>query len=71
VNGYAVIIEGGSGAYSGYAPDLPGCIAAGSSPEEVESLMRDAIVLHIDSLRSHGEAVPPPSAVAVTVVEVG
>jgi len=32
--------------------------------------MREAIVLHLDSLRSHGEPVPRPSAVAATVVEV-
>jgi predicted RNase H-like HicB family nuclease len=65
-----VIIEGDGDEYSGYAPDLPGCVAAGSSPAEVEELMREAIVLHIESLQAHGEPVPPPSAAAATVVQV-
>lgn len=70
MNGYAVIIEGEADSYSGYAPDLPGCVAAGSSSEEVEQLMREAIRLHVESLREHGEPVPPPSAAAATVVQV-
>lgn len=70
MNGYAVIIEGDGDEYSGYAPDLPGCVAAGSSPAEVEELMREAILLHVESLRAHGEPVPPPSAAAATVVQV-
>ena len=69
MNGYAVIIEGDGNAYSAYAPDLPGCVAAGSSPAEVAQLMREAIRLHIESLRAHGEPVPPPSAADATVVD--
>jgi predicted RNase H-like HicB family nuclease len=68
--GYAVVIEGEGDSFSGYAPDLPGCVAAGTSPAEVEALMGEAIRLHIESLRAHGEAVPEPSAVAATVVQV-
>ncbi len=68
--GYAVIIEGEGNSFSGYAPDLPGCVAAGSSAKEVEQLMGKAIRLHIESLRAHGEPVPEPSAVAATVVQV-
>ena len=36
--------------------------------EEVERLIREAIALHIESLRAHGDPVPPPSTVAVMVV---
>lgn len=68
--GYAVIIEGEGDSLSGYAPDLPGCVAAGTSLEEVQQLMAEAIRLHIESLRAHGEPVPEPSAVAATVVQV-
>jgi predicted RNase H-like HicB family nuclease len=38
--------------------------------EEVERLIREAIALHVEGLRAHGEPVPPPSAVAATVVTV-
>jgi predicted RNase H-like HicB family nuclease len=61
---YLVIIEGSGKSFSAYSPDLPGCVAAGESPEEVERLMREAIPLHIESLRAHGEAVPEPQSSA-------
>ena len=68
MTGYAVVIEGGEAGYSAYVPDLPGCVAAGTTVDEVEGLIREAIELHLESLRAHGDAVPPPSAVATTVV---
>ena len=70
MSGYAVIIEGEGDSFSGYAPDLPGCVATGSTADEVAELMREAIALHIDSLRTHGEPIPEPSAAAATVVQV-
>ncbi len=62
MNDYLVVIEGSGDSYSAYAPDLPGCVAAGKSVEEVERLMREAIALHIESLRAHGEPVPAPGS---------
>jgi predicted RNase H-like HicB family nuclease len=41
---------------------------AGDSLEEVERLIREAIPLHIESLRARGDPVPPPSTVATLVV---
>ena len=58
---YLVVIENSEGSYSAYSPDLPGCVAAGKTIDEVRSLMREAIQMHIESLREHGEPVPPPS----------
>ncbi len=60
MNAYLVVIEGEGDSYSAYAPDLPGCVAAGDTVDEVRGLMHEAIPLHIDSLRTHGEPVPPP-----------
>jgi predicted RNase H-like HicB family nuclease len=51
-------------------PDLPGCVAAGESVDEVERLIRAAIQLHVENLRSHGEQVPEPVAAAVRLVDV-
>ena len=62
MNAYVVVIEGDRDSFSGYCPDLPGCVAAGDSPDEVMRLMREAIPLHVESLRAHGEAVPPPQS---------
>ena len=52
-------------------PRSPSCRVsgvAGDCPEEVERLIREAIPLHIESLRAHGEPVPPPSTVSILVV---
>jgi len=70
MSSYAVIIEGGGDSFSAYAPDLPGCVAAGASLDEVDRLMREAIRLHLENLRAHGEAVPEPSTAAVRLVDV-
>ena len=64
---YTVVIERTDNGYSAYAPDLPGCIAAGDSVSEVEELIREAIILHLQSLREHGDPVPEPQTSAALV----
>ena len=64
---YAVVIEKAENNYSAYVPDLPGCVSCGGTPEEVRRLIEEAVDLHIDSLRRHGEPVPPPTAITHTV----
>lgn len=65
---YTVVIErAADGSYSAYVPDLPGCVSCGDSLDEVRSLIREAVELHIESLRSHGEPVPPPTTTTWTV----
>jgi predicted RNase H-like HicB family nuclease len=59
---YAVIIEKGPTSYGAYVPDLPGCIAAGDTREEVVKLIQEAIEFHIEGLREDGEPIPPPSS---------
>ena len=60
---YMVVIEEGESSYGAHVPDLPGCIAAGKTREETLRLIREAIELHIGSLREAGEPVPGPSSV--------
>lgn len=64
MNAYVVVIEGDGDSFSGYCPDLPGCVSVGDNPNEVMRRMRQAIPLHVQSLRAHGEAVPPPQSQA-------
>jgi predicted RNase H-like HicB family nuclease len=61
---YAVVIEKADGNYSGYVPDLPGCVATGESVAVVEREIRDAIRFHIDGLKADGRPVPAPSSIA-------
>ena len=60
---YVYVIERASdGSYSAYVPDLPGCTPCGDTPEEVARGIGDAVALYIDSLKEHGEPVPPPTS---------
>ena len=59
---YAVIIEKGPTSYGAYVPDLPGCVAAGGTREEVVKLIQEAIEFHIEGLKEDGESIPPPSS---------
>jgi predicted RNase H-like HicB family nuclease len=60
MSAYLVVIEGEGDSFSAYAPDLPGCVAAADTADEVRQLMHEAIPLHVESLRAHGDPVPPP-----------
>ena len=66
---YSVVIEKTDNGYSAYVPDLPGCIAAGDSQVEAEELIREAIIMHLESLREHGDPVPEPQT-SVALVEI-
>lgn len=59
---YMVVIEKGESEYGAHVPDLPGCIAAAETREEVLNLIEEAIEFHIEGLRNAGEPVPPPSS---------
>jgi predicted RNase H-like HicB family nuclease len=65
---YLIIIERTpDGGYGAWAPDLPGCVALGDTPEECEGEMREAVAFHLEGLRIEGEQIPAPSAVASVV----
>ena len=66
---YAVIIEKGPKSYGAYVPDLPGCVAAGDTREDVMSLIQEAMAFHIEGLKQEGLPIPTPSS-AVEFVEV-
>ena len=57
---YAAIIEKAGSGFSAYVPDLPGCVAAGSSVATVRALLAEAIPFHLEGLRAAGEPVPEP-----------
>lgn len=66
---YAIVIEKAANNYSAYVPDLPGCVATGSTVEETEQLIREAIEFHLTGLKDDGLPIPQPSS-RVDYVEV-
>ena len=59
---YLIVIEQTKTGFSAYSPDLPGCIATGTTRDEVEREMKDALAFHLDSLKAEGMAIPQPSS---------
>lgn len=47
--------------YSGFVPDLPGCIATGVALEEMQANMRETMNAHVSGLAERGEAIPEPT----------
>ena len=66
---YAVVIERADSNYSAYVPDLPGCVATGSTIKEAETEIREAIKFHIEGMKEDGLPIPAPSS-AVEYIEV-
>jgi len=64
---YMVVIERTATGYSAYAPDLPGCVAAGRTRAATLKLMKSAIEMHVAGMREDGVRPPRPSAQAAYV----
>jgi predicted RNase H-like HicB family nuclease len=64
---YLVVVEKGPSSYGAHVPDLPGCIAAGETKEEVLSLIREAIEFHLEDLRQEGQPIPTPASTSELV----
>jgi predicted RNase H-like HicB family nuclease len=66
---YRVLVEPDEdGIYVAEAPALPGCISQGQTRAAAIRNIKEAIMAYIESLRAHGEAVPP--AISEEVVEI-
>jgi predicted RNase H-like HicB family nuclease len=65
---YGIVIERCNGTFSGYAPDIPGCVASGATVDEVRGRMAEAIALHLGGLRHDGLPIPEPLTVCDYVV---
>ncbi len=58
---FRVILEvDEDGIYVVSVPSLPGCISQGKNREEALKNIEDAIKGYIESLKKHGEPIPPP-----------
>ena len=66
---YVVVVEKGETSFGAYVPDLPGCIAAAETKEEVLQLIHEAMEFHVEGLREDGQPIPEPSS-SIEYVEV-
>jgi predicted RNase H-like HicB family nuclease len=67
---YRVLIEPDEdGVFVAEVPALPGCISQGRTRTEALDNIKEAIAAYLESLKQHGNPIPPP--VSEEVVEVG
>ena len=57
---YAVVFEQTSNNYGAYVPDVPGCVSTGKTWDEMQAMIREALVFHIESMLEDGEPLPEP-----------
>ncbi len=55
---YAVIFGQTKTGWSAHVPDLPGLAAVGSTLDETERLMREALEIHLGSMLEDGDLIP-------------
>ncbi len=61
---FLIVVENAGENFSAYAPDLPGCVATGSTREQAEANMRGAIQMHIEGLKEDGLPIPASTSFA-------
>ena len=66
---YVVVIERSENGFGAYVPDLPGCAVVGDTVEETQRLIKSAVVMHLNAMRTDGDTIPEPTTI-VDYVEV-
>ena len=60
--GHIIVVETAKAGYSAPLPDLPGCVATGSTRPRVVSRMQSAIRFHRERMREERQRVPSPKS---------
>jgi predicted RNase H-like HicB family nuclease len=66
---YLVMIRRTPTGYSVDVPDLPGCVATGGTVEHARQMIAEAIEMHLDAMKEHGESIPAPAAAVSFAVD--
>jgi len=66
---FLVVYEHGKGGYSGFAPDILGCISVGKTLAQMRSMMKEAIEGHLEFMASDGDPLPTPATSTVDFSE--
>ena len=55
---FLVVYEHGKRNFSGFAPDVPGCISTGKTLAEMRRMMREALEGHLQFMADDGDPMP-------------
>jgi predicted RNase H-like HicB family nuclease len=65
---YTIVLEqADDGGWGAMAPDIPGLLLLGDTPEEIIRDAPDIIADHLEALREHGHPIPEPGQFAVPI----
>ena len=51
--------------FSGHAPDVPGCVSAADTLDEMNIMMREALEFHLEGIVEDGDTIPEPTTMTV------
>ncbi len=57
---YAVVFGQTPNNYCAYSPDVPGCVSAADTWEEIQEMMKEALTFHIEGMLEDGDPLPYP-----------
>ena len=57
---YTVVFERTPNNYCASVPDVPGCVGAADTWDEMRAMIREALAFHIEDLLEQGEPLPEP-----------
>ena len=57
---YAVVFEQTPNNYCAYSPDVPGCVSAADTWEEIQEMIKEAITFHLEFMLEDGDPLPYP-----------
>ncbi len=57
---YVAVFEKTANNWCAYVPDVPGCISAGDTWDEMLAMMREGLTAHIELMLEDGDPLPEP-----------
>ena len=66
-----VIEQDEDGKFIASCPTLPGCRSQGDTRDEAKHNIADAIKGYLESLKKHGDPIPPPISEEIIEIDVG
>ena len=64
---FLVVVVKGPKSFRAHVPDLPGCVAAAETRDEVLELAGEAIKSHLQDLREQKKLIPVPTAFSAMI----
>ncbi len=66
---YLVVHEKGAENWSGYSPQVPGCISVGDTLDEMRAMMTEALEFHLGCMSKDGNLIPEATNCLVDFAE--